>query len=381
MASLTTLDLEKRKRLPTLFEVLSRYTLAPVDLFSFYIYMRDQQRSVDYLDFWLDVSQHMSLCRHYVRELRRSVLVATPEGGSRPSSTILDNIPDIPTEAGPSGYYAPSTEKDADSRLSAFLRSENPSQPSPPVSGHSENHSSEERPPRPSFMNSTPETRYDSSNSPGHTVARTDIRRSAEKILYTYLIPDSEREIVLPSDMLTSIIEMVEHDGRDDPEVFDQAKDYVFQAMERDAFPGFLQAKALGNLVPLSILARLAFGLIAFWGAFWASFYVVLTDKPRATRCWVCLPSSRLSTVINIVFKVILPFVVASYFITTYQYKIDPFMALLGFSEYTFMNWQRIQEPYVRSLLNQRALVTLAYALLIAAALSILFILVPGTML
>ncbi|KAF4945830.1 hypothetical protein F66182_18609, partial [Fusarium sp. NRRL 66182] len=163
----------------------------------------------------------MSLCRHYVRELRRSVLVATPEGGSRPSSTILDNIPDIPTEAGPSGYYAPSSEKDADSRLSAFLRSENPSQPSPPVSGHSGKHSSEERPPRPSFMNSTPETRYDSSNSPGHTVARTDIRRSAEKILYTYLIPDSEREIVLPAEMLTSIIEMVEHDGRDDPEVFD----------------------------------------------------------------------------------------------------------------------------------------------------------------
>jgi hypothetical protein len=44
-------DLE-RNRLPTLFEVLSRRTLPPVDLFSFYIYMRDQQRSVDYLDFW-----------------------------------------------------------------------------------------------------------------------------------------------------------------------------------------------------------------------------------------------------------------------------------------------------------------------------------------
>lgn len=41
-----------RTRLPTLFEVLSRRTLPPVDLFSFYIYMRDQQRSVDYLDFW-----------------------------------------------------------------------------------------------------------------------------------------------------------------------------------------------------------------------------------------------------------------------------------------------------------------------------------------
>ena len=41
-----------RNRLPTLNEVLQRMTMAPVDLFSFYIYMRDQQRSVDYLDFW-----------------------------------------------------------------------------------------------------------------------------------------------------------------------------------------------------------------------------------------------------------------------------------------------------------------------------------------
>ncbi|MBE7179673.1 MAG: hypothetical protein INR71_00410 [Terriglobus roseus] len=43
---------QARNRLPNLFEVLSRRTMAPVDLFSFYIYMRDQQRSVDYLDFW-----------------------------------------------------------------------------------------------------------------------------------------------------------------------------------------------------------------------------------------------------------------------------------------------------------------------------------------
>lgn len=46
------IDHGARKRLPNLFEVLSRRTLAPVDLFSFYIYMRDVQHSVDYLDFW-----------------------------------------------------------------------------------------------------------------------------------------------------------------------------------------------------------------------------------------------------------------------------------------------------------------------------------------
>src|SRR5438045_243985 len=31
------------------------------------------------LDLWLDIKQHTSLCRVYVRELRRSVLVATPD--------------------------------------------------------------------------------------------------------------------------------------------------------------------------------------------------------------------------------------------------------------------------------------------------------------
>jgi hypothetical protein len=231
-------------------------------------------------------------------------------------------------------------------------------------------------------MNSTSETRYDSSNSPGHTVARTDIRRSAEKILYTYLIPGSEREIILPEEMVASIIEMVEREGRDDPEVFDPAKDYVFQAMERDAFPGFLQAKALGNLVPLSIIARLGFALICFGGAFWAAFFVVLSDKPKNVRCWVSTHTvTECSDCLTAISQVILPFVVAGYFIATYQYKVDPVMAYVGFSEYTFMNWAQIREPYVRALLNKRATATLMLALFVAAALSILFILVPGTIL
>ncbi|KAI9932887.1 hypothetical protein ASPWEDRAFT_47292 [Aspergillus wentii DTO 134E9] len=368
MSSPSLLDMEPRNRLPTLFEVLSRRTLAPVDLFSFYIYMRDQQRSVDYLDFWLDVSQHMSLCRHYVRELRRSVLVATPDlekTHSKSSSAVLDNLEnlgDIPlVEAGPSGTRNEPDDKDADLRLSAFLRSDGHTSghsPQSSIDSPSERTPSNEEPPRESSG-----TRNDShSNSPGHTVARADIRASAEKILYTYLIPGSEREIVLPEDMVHGIINLVEDDGRDDPEVFDPAKDYVFQAMERDAFPGFLQAKALGNLVPLTIIARLAFALISFGGGFWGAFYVILRDKPRHIRCWL-----------------ILPFAVASYFISSYQYKIDPFMAFMGYSEYTFMNWAPIRENYVRALLVKRATATMFIGFFVAAALSILFIFVPGT--
>jgi hypothetical protein len=79
--------------------------------------------------------------------------------------------------------------------------------------------------------------------------------------------------------------------------------------------------------------------------------------------------------------QIILPFAIASYFIVSYQYKIDPVMAFLGYSEYTFMNWSPIREPYVRKLLVKRATATVLIAAIVAAALSILFILVPGTML
>ncbi|KIX94765.1 uncharacterized protein Z520_09455 [Fonsecaea multimorphosa CBS 102226] len=376
-------DVEVRNRLPTLMEVLGRRTLAPVDLFSFYIYMRDQQRSVDYLDFWLDVSQHMSLCRHYVRELRRSMLVDTPEmekTTSKRSSALLEQFE--------LGEGIDSRKSGHESRVSAILRSDNggagAAGPKPPRSRegggatteHSPSHSlgsansrnlsrpSGDRPspselPQPSY--STPEVRTDS-NSPGHSVARADIKASAEKILYTFVLPGSEREIVLPDTMLNRIIRAIEEEGRDDPEVFDDAKDYVFQAMERDAFPGFLQAKALGNLVPLSVLIRLAIGLASLMAGFWAGYYMILRDRSRATRCWL-----------------ILPFTIGCYFLVSYQYKLDIVAAYLGFSEYTWMNWSRVREPFVRRLLLTRATIAFLMFAATAVALSVLFIFVPGT--
>ena len=133
-----------------------------------------------------------------------------------------------------------------------------------------------------------------SSTSPGendssqaHEVHRSDLTSSAEKILYTYLLPGSEREIILPQATLNAIQHAIEQDQRNDPEIFDDAKEYVYQAMERDAFPGFLRAKALGNLVPPDLLVRLIVGLLALFGGFWAAFALIFLDKSRATRCWV----------------------------------------------------------------------------------------------
>ncbi|PQE22708.1 regulator of G- signaling domain-containing protein [Rutstroemia sp. NJR-2017a BVV2] len=364
-----------RNRLPTLFEVLSRRTLPPVDLFSFYIYMRDQQRSVDYLDFWLDVAQHMSLCRHYVRELRRSVMIGTPKGDdaqSKRSSTMLENMGDMNHPAAGPSMFNTEKERNQDAQMSAFLREQ--AETGEAGQRHSPSNSfgsrqsannrgtmSSERQPRPSFMSSPLDLTSDS-NSPAHTVARADIRASAEKILYTFLLPGAEREIILPHAITHDITISIEERGRDDPEVFDAAKDYVFQAMERDAFPGFLRMKALGNLVPPSMMLRLIIGLLAMFGAFWVAFILIFLDYPRHTRAWA-----------SSTFRMFL-----FYALCSHQYALDPILALLGFSEYTFMSFSRVREPYVRKLLNKRALMVLMVTILIDAALVILFVFVPG---
>lgn len=232
------------------------------------------------------------------------MLVDTPEmekATSKRSSAFFESF-DI-------GEGLDTRKSGQESRVSAILRSDNGGRNKPSSrengvdhspshslgSAHSRNYSRpsggdrpspSEQLPQPSY--STPEVRTDS-NSPGHSVARADIKASAEKILYTFVLPGSEREIVLPDSMLNKIIRAIEEEGRDDPEVFDDAKDYVFQAMERDAFPGFLQAKALGNLVPLSVLIRLIIGLTSLMAGFWGGYYMILRNESRRTRCWVSL--------------------------------------------------------------------------------------------
>jgi hypothetical protein len=249
----------------------------------------------------LDVAQHMSLCRHYVRELRRSVMIGTPEGEkstSKRSSALLEGLGNLDHPAGGPSMIKTEKEKNQDAQMSAFLREEVANGGNGANVGHSPHSSvgsrdirltsSQERPPRPSFMNSPNDlTTTSDSQSPAHTVARADIRASAEHILYTFLLPGAEREIILPHTITNEITVSIEDRGRDDPEVFDAAKDYVFQAMERDAFPGFLRMKALGNLIPPSMMMRLIIGLLAMFGAFWVGFILIFLNYPRHIRVWV----------------------------------------------------------------------------------------------
>lgn len=242
------------------------------------------------------------MCRLYVRELRRSVLVQTPEGentGSKRSSALLESIGNLEGNdreaAGPSMYKTEKV-KNQDGQISAFIResgngngfgNERVIGHSPSGSTGSQAHqTSSNDHPRPSFM-SSPQVQTSDSNSPEHTIAREDIRTKAQDVLATYILPGSLRQIILPNVLVEEITIAIEQHGRDDPDLFDAAKDYVFQAMERDAFPGFLRAKALGNITPASLLYRLILGMLALLAGTWAGSVLCMLGATRRERIWV----------------------------------------------------------------------------------------------
>ena len=90
--------------------------------------------------------------------------------------------------------------------------------------------------------------------------AEGEITASARKILHTYIAQWSDCRIMIPRALLYKILNQIDEYGYDAPEIFNGAKDHVFQVMEREAFPGFLnlgkpvfrmfrKSKSLGGLV------------------------------------------------------------------------------------------------------------------------------------
>lgn len=73
--------------------------------------------------------------------------------------------------------------------------------------------------------------------------------------------------------------------------MFHAQKEYVFGAMEQDAYPRFLRAKAFGNLTPVSALVRLVAGMTILWIALSTGFALIFLDvKPKSKRFFVRAP-------------------------------------------------------------------------------------------
>ncbi|GAA5856242.1 hypothetical protein JCM9279_006696 [Rhodotorula babjevae] len=217
-------------------------------------------------------------------------------------------------------------------------------------------------------------------------ISRTDLIASAERIFSRYLMPGADKEVYLPASLRivsfplsSSVLPAVAVSGSGGgaeggaydreaaeqarvPDMFHAQKEWVYRAMEGDAFPRFLRAKAFGNLTPLGGVVRLVVGLVALWVGLATAFaFIFLDAKPKVRRLWV-----------------IIPFTVAVVNIVAHAYDLDPLMVFMGLTETTPFRTIGIREPYVRKLLFGRALwVTLVSSALVAV-LTVVFWAVPG---
>ncbi|GMM36088.1 Rax1 protein [Saccharomycopsis crataegensis] len=465
---------ERINRLPTLFEVLNKKTESPVDLWSFYVFMRDEQHAVDYLDFWIDVVSHLALCKQYVKGLRESVLLTEKEKRNTSGGKFPENYPSgftdsqyDPRNLAPlaggndrknydsyhsEGTRLPKTSSISSSvllealinegvldepnskRLSSFLRGEEPindqrfselleklqksdienstTGENTPGLNHlsgvsaANNHALKSLVPElqkvynrysqsttsnknsmiqyPSFANAPPlpddikvspediekmvndDALAAATQGSPSKVKREDLRSSSRRILVTYFIDNSEKKLQLPEKIIRQIRHSIEVQGRDDPEVFDEARDYVFQAMEREAFPNFLKSAALNNITKKSFNIRLVAGFFFFFVAFWVGYTLIfLGYSPKHDRATVTIP-----------------FFLGTYLLVTALFRLDPALCTLGYAESNAStnkhHYIELKEPYVKKLLFQRSIWVAIIICVISAAFSCLFSLVPG---
>jgi len=226
-----------------------------------------------------------------------------------------------------------------------------------------------------------------------------DLIASAERIFLRYLSPtgaapggNESHEIYLPPALRIHSFPLSstqEPKAQSDlnllaqiPDMFHAQKEYCFRAMEQDAFPRFLRAKAFGNLTPVSALVRLVAGLIALWIALATAFSLVFLDVlPKSKRFFVRLLSLQPSFAysrFNHHTQLFIPFTFAILFLISHQYELDPVLVFLGQSETTPFRTLTIREPYVKKLLLGRAIWVSILVAACVTALTLLFWAVPG---
>ncbi|ORX93744.1 regulator of G protein signaling superfamily [Basidiobolus meristosporus CBS 931.73] len=353
-------------KLPAFEQVLTRKTSPPVCLYSYYIYLRDNNRSVENLDFWLDVVAHENLCKIYCKELLSTLSLNSslnsPNSSKNPRFSIGRlSLRDISNELRFSTFSGVSNESSYSLSTFSIRPKSQVTQSDSKVENHTEQ-----------YCLNLPHSESDVSNpenksnvSPSGTekkVQREDLRKSAERIYYKYIVSGAEKELILPGAIRFQICQMLEMQQRDDPEVFLQAKEFVFQEMLANSFPRFLRTRAYSNITPFHAMFRLVLGLFLLFVGFAAEFTLIFMDvQPKALRFWGLIPIWL--GVCNI---------------HVHQERLSPGFTLLGLSEKTLFHFNRVRDPHIRRLHIKKALRMVLLDLVVSLIIAVIFYVVPG---
>ena len=209
-------------------------------------------------------------------------------------------------------------------------------------------------------------------NSPnrltGSFINRENLHESSQNLLLKYFVEDSEKNLNLPDILHKEIIKGVETDGRDDPDVFNNVRQYVYGRLENEYLPNFLNLVAIRNInrknknIFVSSL-RVALGFFLLFGGFWMGYSFIFLNFKKGHRLYI-----------------IIPFIIACYCLITSLYLVDPILLWLGYGESFTQNrrFLKIEEHFIYRLLLKRSLWVTFFILVATACFVVLFSLVPG---
>lgn len=295
-----------------------------------------REGSEDILDFWLDVQQHENLCRAYFKDIRKSGRTIREDWPqywdyARRRGSIYGTVVGL-SNSGRDGLATKRStastgdmvaeqnkEINLDEKERSGARSASPRSITPggaydkekqrivsPADTYDQPRSS--TPFSLSGRTSTLQKRINRAPTViarNTAITRMDLVASAERIFFRYLCapahttdPSQNHEVYLPPSLrihafpLSSTTEPKTQEELNAlaqiPDMFHAQKDYCFRAMEQDAYPRFLRAKAFGNLTPVSALVRLVLGLIILWIGLAVGFSLIFLDvKPKSKRFFV----------------------------------------------------------------------------------------------
>ncbi|CAG8708799.1 15880_t:CDS:2, partial [Cetraspora pellucida] len=373
-----------RDKLPTLQEVLSRKTAPPVCLYNFYLYMRDREQASEYLDFYLDVLEHENICKAFVKDVKKlglDINIEYPEyeryrpAGIAPEKGKLSRLSVATSNDGGVQRQLSASSRESNITNSTGGVFDTPSRPESPYSGqHIIDIATASKASR--FTRHRDSVRSNKTNTTTGNLSfygrerpftKEDLRESAERIYYRYINEDSEKEIEL-SDHTREKIRLIfeEESGtlnkRADPWIFYEAKREIFEFMQREHFPRFLEARAFGNMNILQTMLRLVLGLFfLFIGFATALSLIFLNVEPRAVRIWCLIPI--LMGVTNLFAN---------------QKELSPLFVLLKISETKFARFQRVSEPYIYKLHIKKGIEIFLKSLIISIVITAIFVAVPG---
>ncbi|KAL0094602.1 hypothetical protein J3Q64DRAFT_1715007 [Phycomyces blakesleeanus] len=369
--------------LPTLDDVLNRRTLPPVCLYNFYIVMRDRLHMEEILDFYLDVKHHELLWKRYIKSLQRSGFVTEEDlAEGYQSNRLLSRLshtssmdekrPGLSHLSSPTTrphHLQPPRSMDLGERSGNSIRISQSSGLSnipvirPPIIDPSITVTPRQPVDEEAAGVLTTESMV-SGNPSVLPPNRQDLANSAQRILLKYIVPSAQKELVqLPPPIRQAIRDALQGpEPRDDPLVYADAKQYAFEAMQRQAYPKFLRLKVWGNVTLWQQLGRLAIGLLGLLAGFATSLSLIFLGYPQ----W----HSR--------FGALVPFWVGIYNVFVFLTGLDPLWVLLfNISETVTFRFNKIAQPRVKEILWSRSIWLLIASIVVSMVITIIFSAIP----